>query len=434
MTSGTRPPQPARRKLLAILGLAAILGLWYWGHAKRATARRVRAALYGAHYGEAGELLRTWLQARPEDAEAHYLSALLAWRMNRLDEIPPALERARELGYVSDLIDRLWGLALHRAGRADEAEPLLRRAWENPRDGEPDPEIAEALAKLAMSRLELGFASEVLDRWARESPADPRPMLWRAEVDRRLGADRSVTISHFQQALKRDPTCDEARLGLGGLFYVSGRYSEAAECYATTASRSPANPDGHVGVGICAHALGDEAGAQTALDRALALDPGNTLALKTRAAVSLRRGQPDEALAFLTKATAADPFDPELRYQRSLVLSRLGRRAEADGELARSVQLRHEHGRMAEIQSKLVAAPKDIPLRIEAARWMMAHGRAEEGIVWAGLVLRDQPDNPEASRLLADYHDARGERGLANHYRLHAKEGSDAKSITPPSK
>jgi hypothetical protein len=88
---------------------------------------------------------------------------------------------------------------------------------------------------------------------------------------------------------------------------------------------------------------------------------------------------------------------------------------------------------MAEIEAALVTTPRDIPLRIEAAQWMTAHGRWEEGMAWARMVLQDQPDNPDASRLLADYHQSRGEVGLANHYRLHAAPavtGGDPGSAT----
>ena len=37
---------------------------------------------------------------------------------------------------------------------------------------------------------------------------------------------------------------------------------------------------------------------------------------------------------------------------------------------------------------------------------------------WAQKVLAEQPDDPEASRLLAGYHEHRGETGLANFYRV----------------
>jgi hypothetical protein len=74
---------------------------------------------------------------------------------------------------------------------------------------------------------------------------------------------------------------------------------------------------------------------------------------------------------------------------------------------------------MERLSDQLRDNPTDNALRYRAARWMFEHGRTEEGAQWARLVLHDQPDHPEANRLLADYHRGRGELGLANFYQLH---------------
>src|SRR5262249_3537666 len=86
----------------------------------------------------------------------------------------------------------------------------------------------------------------------------------------------------------------------------------------------------------------------------------------------------------------------------------------------RSEQLRREHSELAELAERLIRRPDDDDLRCRAARWMLDHGRAEEGVRWARLVLRDHPDHPEANRLMAEHHRRRGAPGLANFYRLHA--------------
>jgi tetratricopeptide (TPR) repeat protein len=318
------------------------------------------------------------------------------------------------------------------AGRDDEAEPLLQAAWDSDAGRKVDVEVAEALARVAMQRFELGLANEVLDRWAREAPADPKPLLWLAKVKRRDGAGRDAVIACFENALRRDPTSDVARLGIAELQYTMGRYRESAAAYTDYAARRPGEAAGHIGVGLNALKLGDESLAATSFDRALSLDPDNTLALKERASLDLRSGNPRAALTWLERAVSVDPFDPELAYQESLVLARLGRSEEAKRELDRSLRLRREHTRMGEVQQLLLANPRDIPLRIEAARWMIEHGRAEEGCLWARGVTRDQPDNAEANRLLADFHQGRGELGLANHYRLHAGTRPASSADPPP--
>ena len=249
----------------------------------------------------------------------------------------PSWPRREQQGEPSTEVERLWGLLYARAGRADDALPLLRRAWDGPgSEGRgPDPEVAGALARIAMQRFDLADAIDVLDRWAGRAPTDPRPLVMRSEIDRRIGVDRIVTIGHLREALRRDPTCDEARLSLAEILYIEGQYAESGEHYAAYAARHPDDAAGHVGVGIAARVQGEIAKAVAALDRALVLAPDDTLALRERAAIDLHAGHADDALRRLDRAIKADPFDPELRYQRSLALGRLGRRDEAVAERRR---------------------------------------------------------------------------------------------------
>src|SRR5207253_4363048 len=137
--------------------------------------------------------------------------------------------------------------------------------------------------------------------------------------------------------------------------------------------------------------------AAAALDRVLALTPDDTLALRERAAIDLSRGHPGDALRRLDRAITADPFDPELRYQRSRVQAALGRTDETAADLRRSERLRREHAEMAAIAAQLVDRPADNALRCRAARWMIDHGRAEEAAQWARLIVRDQPEHSEAN-------------------------------------
>jgi tetratricopeptide (TPR) repeat protein len=359
----------------------------------------------------------------PPDIQLQTAGRALSQR--RLEEAATALERARERGESPAEVDRLWGLLYARAGREDDARPLLRRAWDRP-GRPPDPDVAEALARIAMQHFELGDAIAVLDRWGREAPTDPRPLVMRAEIDRRIGSGRPAIIGRLREALRRDPACDAARLGLAELLYLEASYAESARLYAAYAARHPDDPAGHLGAAIAARAQGEVAKAALALDRALALAPDDTLALKERAHLDLIGGHPDDALRRLDRAVAADRFDPELHYLRSLVLGRLGRREEAASDRLLSERLRREHAEMAEMADRLIERPTDDSLRCRAARWMIEHGRAQEGIQWARMVLRDRPDHPDANSLLADYHRQRGELGLANFYRLHAAEAAIA--------
>src|SRR5262249_15493193 len=132
-----------------------------------ATARR---ALADGRLDQASEALERWLKSSPRSAEAHYLKARIAWARHDLGTVHQELERAGVLGYPPGLMARLTGLLLARANQSARAEPLLRRVFDEGRG--PDPEVAEALARMYLGSFRLADAQLVLDRWIREAPGD----------------------------------------------------------------------------------------------------------------------------------------------------------------------------------------------------------------------------------------------------------------------
>ena len=129
------------------------------------------------------------------------------------------------------------------------------------------------------------------------------------------------------------------------------------------------------------------------------------------------------ALALLDRAIALDPYDVAVRNSRGLTLARLGRVDEARAEQAEAARLRTDLDRLAATRARLVHSPHDLNSQLQVARWMFEHSHDQEGARWALKILAERPDDPEASRLLADYHRRRGEIGLANFYRMHASDG-----------
>ena len=69
--------------------------------------------------------------------------------------------------------------------------------------------------------------------------------------------------------------------------------------------------------------------------------------------------------------------------------------------------------------------------QLEIARWMFAHNHDDEGARWAQKILSEHHDDPDAAQLLADYHQRRGEAGLANFYKLIA-DARPKSTATPP--
>jgi len=192
------------------------------------------------------------------------------------------------------------------------------------------------------------------------------------------------------------------------------RNAEAAVEYAAYLARKPEDPLGYLGAGQNALEMGDEDHAIRWLDRALMLAPRNPVILAARGMVEIRNRRFEAALDYLDRAVKADPFDHANRYQRMLVLTNLGRKAEAATELEAVERLRKDQAEFGRIRHALIGAPLDPKLRAEAARWLMTHGHEEEAVEWANLVLDTHPSHPEMNRLLADYYRKKGQLGLAN--------------------
>ena len=163
--------------------------------------------------------------------------------------------RARELGYDWAPLARLRGLLLARANQPSEAEPLLRQAFDG--SHKADPEVANALARLYLGTFRLGEAAAILDRWSREVPGDARPYLLQTEIDSRTKAAHEVIIARYRAALERDPSLDQARLGLAEELRVSHLNAEAAAEYAHYLARKPDDPVGYTGAGLNALEMGE---------------------------------------------------------------------------------------------------------------------------------------------------------------------------------
>jgi tetratricopeptide (TPR) repeat protein len=394
------------------LVIAATIALVIWlGGRDAATARR---ALAEGRLDEASHALERWLRASPGSAEAHYLMARVAWARSDLGTFEQEWMRARSLGYPADQMMRLQGLFLARINQSGQAEPLLRRALEESRG--PDPEVAEALARIYLGSFRLNEAGAILDRWTREAPGDARPYLLRTEVELRTTKDLEQASRSYREALRRDPDLDQARLGLADVLRMDHRNAEAAEEYARYMARQPEDYLGYLGAGQNALAMGDEDLAARWLDRALALAPRNPVVLGARAAAAVQARRFQDALDYIDRAVKADPFDRGNHYQRMLILTRLGNKSEANSEHQVIERLRREQEEFDRIGVALYTSPLDPELRASAAQWLMTHGHEDEAVEWANLVLASHPSHPAMNRLLADYYRKKGQVGLANHH------------------
>ena len=407
---------------ILLLAVLAVAGGWLLKSKFDEREPRIVRALAEGRLDQASEAVDRWLMSSPASAAAHYFKARVAWAQNDLSSVDQELVRARALGYDWTRLAPLRGLMLARANQPSEAEPLLRDAFYDAR--ELDGEVAEALARLYLRTFRLTEAAAVLDRWSRELPGDAHPHLLQAEIDVRFDAASEVIIARCRAALERDPSLDQARLRLAEELRKNHQNPEAATEYALYLERKPEDPVGYLGAGQNAVEMSKFAEATQLLDQSLSLAGHDPIALAARGALERRRGNLESALEYFDQAVKADPFDHNNRYQRMLILAGLGKKIAAESERKIVETLKGDQDRFDEITHQLVRKPLDPQLRGEAAIWLMEHGREDEAVEWANLVLRTDPSHLAMNRLLADYYRKKGQVGLANLHEASAAQHS----------
>jgi tetratricopeptide (TPR) repeat protein len=408
--------------VLAVLAVPAIVAARLVRWVEPAEEREARRAVREGRFDEAEASLARWRAAAPGSVEAVLLKGRVEAARNRPAEAAADLQLAMSLGGRLEDLVLLRALIAAKAGRHVEAEPALRRAFGEAR--EPDRQVDEALARVYLETYDLKRAADILDRWAADFPQDAKPHLWRAEIHGRDAAEADRLLDDYREALRRDPSLATARLGLAEALRKVHRNAEAAVAYEEYLAVRPDDATAHLGAGQNQAELGNEPAAARLLQRAIELDGKNATAHTELAQLCTRRGDTAAALEHLDRAIALEPYDVGVRYHRSLALARLGRTTEARAEQAFATRLRDDLDQLNKVRKRLVAAPGDRSSQLEVARWMFAHGHDQEGARWAEKILAERPLDPDASRMLADYHDRRGEKGLANGYRLNASGGS----------
>ena len=297
--------------------VAAAFGWRAWSTEPRA-AIEARQALADGRYDDASRVLAGLLVEAPEAPVAHFLKGRVAVAMGRLHEAAGELAQAQTLGLAPGDLALLRALIASKTGRHTEAEPTLSQAFAEALS--PDRQIDEALAKTYIETFDLKRAELVLDRWTRDFPADPKPYLWRAEVDGRTAGDPGAVENDYREALRRDASLAKARLGLAEELRRAHRTAEAAQEYEIYLTTHPDDAEAHLGAGRNLMEQGDEKAAAVHLNRAITLDPKNAEPLKELADAASRNNDWAAALVLLDRAIALDSYDVTVRHSRGLTL------------------------------------------------------------------------------------------------------------------
>ena len=278
----------------------------YWGYIQyRAAhlARMVRDQLAVGKVEPASQALRQWLELQPRSAEAHYYQARLALASNQPAEAVEGIGQATRLGFDGKLLSSLTAVIKARADHFREAEPALLQAYRL--ELEPKADVARELARGYITTYRLNEAAEPLERWRTLVPDDPRPYIWRNEIQSRSGGSTATMIQNYRDALERDPNLDKARLGLAEQLTVEGKFQEGEQEYREYLKRNPKDAVAMVGLGRNALQRGEIEMATEQFEAAHKADPRQAEAQRELAQIDLRQRRYDKACERLQAAFPA---------------------------------------------------------------------------------------------------------------------------------
>ena len=249
--------------------------------------------------------------------------------------------------------------SLERRGDLAGAEVAFRRAREI------DPAAVDANAGLAGVLERAGRRAEaidILDRLARVRPREIGIQVRLGQVLIRAGElDGAEAV--FRRAIELDGASVECRRVLANVLDAQGRSREGAEILQLLAAEQTGDPGLHARLGQLLIRAGDLAGAEVALRRAIALDPGSVESHHLLADVLDAQGRSREGAEILQRSVAQGSDDAGL-------YARIGRLSIRGGDLA---------GAEVAYRRAIALDPGSVESRRVLANVLDAQGRSREG-------------------------------------------------------
>jgi tetratricopeptide (TPR) repeat protein len=231
------------------------------------------------------------------------------------------------------------GVALHRAGRLNEAEKVYARILKSIPD---QYETLQLMAELQVARGKLAEAHRLASTAVAVRPRAADPLVQLGYILRALRRDDEALAS-FERALALEPNHIDA-LGLrGDALLGRGRAAEALACFDRILAIAPRHAGARGNRAAALAALGHFEDALSECEMALSIAPSDGLALYNRANALANLGRPEEALAAYDRLLAVAPQHAAAWNNRGNTLSALRRQAEAVDSFAKAIVLRPDY-------------------------------------------------------------------------------------------
>jgi len=152
--------------------------------------------------------------------------------------------------------------------------------------------------------------------------------------------DYASAAAEFRKALGIDASIHIARLNLALALHYGGDSAAAAKEALAAAKALPDEPRAWFVAGLASRAAGDDGAAISAFERVLQIDAADAAALTNLGQLYMDAARYPDAIARLTAATEAEPFNATALYNLARALLQGGRAAEGQAAMKRFQALR----------------------------------------------------------------------------------------------
>lgn len=397
-------------------GALAAYGKALAAQSNHGDARVARAGLYlDLRQPEAAAKdVEVLVEKSPRDPRGWYLSALLAERDNQTQRLQHSLRRITELldpvplefiRYRPQML-LLNGQAHYGLGEREKAKPLFE-AFQRVQPGSP---VAKLLASMYLAEGKADAAIDLLEQYRRVSPQDDQALALLASAHMAKGSNARAAalmqealrskdsaelhsayglsligagkagdaLAALETAYRKDPNQTQAAYALVGLYLRAGQAAKALNLSQTLVARQPGNAGLHNLLGMAKAQSRDTAGARSAFEQAIKLDPGMHQASLNLARLEIASKNHDRAQALLDALLKADERNTEAMYEQAMLAERRGKADDALRWLQRAFD---------------VAGSKDLRSSLSLVDLHMRQGRPQEALKVALQVAAGLPDD-----------------------------------------
>jgi tetratricopeptide (TPR) repeat protein len=386
----------------------------------------IRLLLSHSNFEEAGRQNDEILNEHPNDSGAQIIRGTMLNSQGKFDEaagiLGTALKNSPENAYGHYQL----GLALSKTGNLE----LAAQEWFQAAKLAPGMnEVQLALSQVARTKGDRQLLNKTAEQFIRNSPADPRGYILRAESEdgqpavaqadlnkaiqiapqspfgysamgnflRRQGKDQEAGKC-YEQALDRDPSYFEPLTGLVSILMQQNQNARALERVQAQAAKIPNNDSVYVLLGGLQVANKDLAGAETTLHEAVQLNPTNLDAIILLSKVEMARGEGDQALRTAYQLIASHPRNVTAYFFAGTMEELSGRPQRAEDVYRKALEVEPNYG----------------PAANNLAYLMLENRESIDDVLHLARIARQKmPDSPSAADTLAWAYYQKGLYGVA---------------------